>query len=192
MAKIIVMMSMSIDGFIEGPQREIDWHQVDDEVHSYFNEQLAGMSAFADGRVTYELMAEYWPTADADPAASRPVAEFARIWRDKPKYVFSRTLPQADWNTTVVREVSPATVAAIQAQVDGDIAVGGADLVGEFVRQDLIDEYRLYFHPVAIGRGKPLFPPDAQVALELIDTRRFSNGLVELRYRPAPAPPTGG
>ena len=85
MRKIILMMSVSLDGFFEGPNRELDWHLVDDEVHSDFNEQLGAMSTFLDGRVTYELMAGYWPTADRDPASPRPVAEFARIWRDSPR-----------------------------------------------------------------------------------------------------------
>ncbi len=89
MRKIILMMSVSVDGFMEGPNREIDWHTVDDELHSHFNDELRAMSAFLSGRVTYELMARFWPTADADPSSTRPMIEFARIWRDMPKIVFS-------------------------------------------------------------------------------------------------------
>ncbi len=105
MRKIILMMSVSLDGFIEGPDRELDWHMVDDELHSHFNEQLSAMGAFLNGRVTYELMAGFWPTADTDPSSTGPMVEFARIWRDMPKIVFSRTLERADWNTTVVRDL---------------------------------------------------------------------------------------
>ena len=105
MRKVILTMSVSLDGFIEGPDREIDWHMVDDELHSHFNEWLAAMGAFLSGRVTYELMAEFWPTADTDPSAPAPMIEFARIWRDMPKLVFSRTLAHAGWNATIVREV---------------------------------------------------------------------------------------
>ena len=105
MRKIILMMSVSLDGFIEGPDREIDWHMVDDELHSHFNEQLGAMGAFLSGRVTYELMAGFWPTADTDPSSTEPMVEFARIWRDMPKIVFSRTLEWVDWNITVVRDV---------------------------------------------------------------------------------------
>ena len=101
MRKIIMMMSVSLDGYIAGPNREIDWHQVDAELHAHFNEELAAMGMFLDGRITYQLMADFWPTADQDPAASKEIAEFARIWRDMPKIVYSRTLEQADWNTTV-------------------------------------------------------------------------------------------
>ncbi len=101
---------MSLDGFFEGPNRDIGWHMVDDELHTHFNEELSTMSAFLDGRVTHELMAGYWPTADQDPSASAPTAEFARIWRDMPKIVYSTTLDHADWNTTIVREVVPEEV----------------------------------------------------------------------------------
>ena len=183
MRKIIWMMSVSLDGFMEGPDRELDWHLVDDELHRHFNEQLGAMGAFLGGRVTHELMAAYWPTADDDPACGEVEAEFARIWREKPKIVYSRTLERADWNTTVVREVVPEEVLALKAEPGGDLVVGGADLGGTFMRLGLIDEYRLYVHPVAIGRGKPMFPPsDARTPLRLAETRTFGNGVVLLRY----------
>jgi dihydrofolate reductase len=183
MRRIVWMMSVSLDGFMEGPNRELDWHLVDDELHRHFNEQLAAMGGFLDGRVSYELMASYWPTADADPASSEPVAEFARIWRDMPKIVYSRTLERAGWNTTVVREVVPEEVVALTRQPGGDLVLGGADLAATFMRLGLIDEYRVYVHPVVIGRGKPMFAPsDATVALQLAETRAFGNGVVLLRY----------
>ncbi|MFD4759425.1 dihydrofolate reductase family protein [Streptomyces sp. NPDC058439] len=191
MRKIILMMSVSLDGFIEGPDREIDWHLVDDELHHHFNEQLRAMGGFLDGRVTYELMAGFWPTADADPSSAGPVAEFAGIWRDMPKIVFSRTLERADWNTTIRREVDVDEIKALKAQPGGDLVVGGADLASSFMRHDLIDEYRIYIHPVLIGRGKPLFPAsDTRTGLCLAETRTFGNGVVLLRHeRPAAAPP---
>lgn len=184
MRKIILMMSVSLDGFVEGPDRQIDWHRVDDELHSHFNEQLTAMGAFLDGRVTYELMAGFWPTADTDPASTGPMVEFARIWRDMPKIVYSRTLERADWNTTVVRDVVVEEVLELKAQPGGDLALGGADLAAAFMRHDLIDEYRLYVHPVIIGRGKPLFrAPDVTIDLWLAETRTFGNGVVLLRYQ---------
>ena len=183
MRKIILMMSVSLDCFIEGRNRELDWHMVDDELHRHFNEQLSAMGAFLDGRVTYELMAGYWPTADADPSSTGPVVEFARIWRDMPKIVYSRTLDRADWNSTVVRDVVPEEVMELKAQPGGDMVLGGADLAAAFMRQDLIDEYRLYVHPIVIGQGKPLFQAsDAKINLRLTETRTFGNGVVLLRY----------
>ena len=177
------MASVSLDGFFEGPDHDLSWHMVDDELHSHFNEQLATMGAFLDGRVTYEGMAEFWPTADTDPESTAPMVEFARIWRDMPKIVFSRTLERADWNTTILREVVPEQIMELKAQPGGDLALGGADLAATFLREDLVDELRLYVHPVVIGRGTPLFKPsDARIDLRLVDTRTFGNGVVLLGY----------
>ncbi len=184
MRKIVLMVSVSLDGFIEGPDRDLGWQLVDDELHTHFNEQLSAMGAFLDGRVTYELMAEFWPTADQDPSSPPPMVEFARIWRDMPKIVYSRTLERADWNTVVVRDVVVEEVMELKRQPGGDLALGGADLAAGFMRHDLIDEYRLYVHPVVIGRGKPLFPAsDARTSLRLAETRTFGNGVVLLRYQ---------
>lgn len=183
MSNLVLMMSVSLDGYFEGPNRELDWHLVDDELHSHFNEVLGAMDAFLDGRVTYELMAGYWPTADADPDAAAPVAEFARIWRDMPKLVFSRTLEQAGWNSTIVREIDPQAIRELKERSHGDLAVGGAELAAAFRELDLIDELRLYVHPVVLGSGRPLFPPGgARLDLRLVETRAFGNGVVLLRY----------
>jgi dihydrofolate reductase len=184
MRKIILMMSVSLDGFIEGPNRELDWHMVDDELHTHFNEQLKAMGGFLNGRLTYELMAAFWPTADMDPSSTGPMVEFARIWRDMPKFVYSRTLERAEWNTTVVRDLVAEEVQELKAQPGGDLALGGADLAAAFMRHDLIDEYRLYVHPIVIGQGRPLFQPsDAKINLRLAETRAFGNGVVLLRYQ---------
>ena len=184
MRKIILMMSVSLDGFFEGPNRELDWQLVDDELHAHFNDQLSTMGAFLDGRVTYELMAGFWPTADTDPSSTGPMVEFARIWRDMPKIVYSRTLERAEWNTTIVRDVIVDEVLELKAQPGGDLVLGGADLAATFMRLALVDEYRLYVHPVVIGRGKPLFrASDAKISLELAETRTFGNGVVLLRYQ---------
>ncbi|MFF4524469.1 dihydrofolate reductase family protein [Streptomyces bluensis] len=186
MRKIILMMSVSLDGYIEGPNREIDWHMVDDELHTHFNEQLATMGAFLNGRVTYELMADFWPTADREKDSTGPVADFAAIWRNMPKIVFSRTLQHARWHTTIVRDVVVEDIRALKAQDGGDLALGGAELAAEFLRHDLVDEYRIYVHPVVLGRGKPLFAEsDSRRKLRLLENRTFGNGVVLLRYERA-------
>jgi dihydrofolate reductase len=190
MRKVILMLSVSLDGFMEGPSRELDWQLVDDELHSHFNEELRTMGAFLSGRVTYELMAGFWPTADSDPSSTGPMVEFAGIWRDKPKIVFSRTLERAEWNTTVVRDVVPDRIMELKEQPGGDLVLGGADIAAAFMRHDLIDEYRLYVHPVVIGRGKPLFQAsDTKINLQLAETRTFGSGVILLRYV---RPDTGG
>ena len=183
MRKIALMMSVSVDGFICGPNGELDWSSGGDELHNHFDDLLGGMGAFLHGRVVYELMAAYWPTADADPACTPRVARFARIWREMPKIVFSRTLQRADWNTTVAREVIPEHIQQLKSQPGGDMVVGGAGIGAAFMAHDLIDEYRIYVHPVVIGGGKPLFQPSAQtIPLRLAETRTFGNGVVLLRY----------
>jgi dihydrofolate reductase len=181
MRKIVLGMSVSLDGFIEGPNREIDWHRVDAELHQHFNDELRAKGAFLNGRVTHELMASFWPTADQDPASSPQMAEFAGIWRDTPKIVYSRTLAHADWNTTIVRDVVVDDVLALKAQPGGDLSLGGADLAATFMRLDLVDEYRVYVHPVVIGAGKPLFQ-GVRIDLRLVESRAFGNGVVLLRY----------
>ena len=192
MRKIILWMSVSPDGFFAGPDGELDWQRVDEELHQHFNDELRRMSAFLDGRRTYELMAAFWPTADQDPGSSAPMREFAGIWRDMPKIVYSRTLQRADWNSTVVREVVPEEVTALKAQPGGDMVVGGADLAATFQRLGLIDEYRIYVHPAVIGRGKPLFSSDTRLDLRLVESRAFGNGVVMLRYVDEPARPGTG
>ena len=183
MRKIILAIQVSLDGFFEGPNGEIDWHMVDEELHSHFNEQLATMGAFMDGRVTYELMAGFWPTADQDPSSTPAEAEFAKIWRDMPKIVYSRTLERAGWNTAVARDVVADDVLALKAQPGGNLALGGADLAATFRRLGLIDEYWIYVHPVLIGHGNPLFKAsDHLTALTLAGTRAFGNGVALLRY----------
>jgi dihydrofolate reductase len=183
MRKVVLFMSMSLDGFIEGPNREIDWHLVDEELHDHLNEQLSAMGGFLHGRVMYELMAEFWPTADEDPEATPAIAEFARIWRDMPKTVYSKTLERADWNTTIVRDVVKEEVLALKDQPGGDLSLGGPVIAAAFQRLGLIDEYVVYVHPVLIGRGRPLFSPcDDTTALRLLESRSFGNGVNRLRY----------
>jgi len=111
------------------------------------------------------------------------MAEFARIWRDMPKIVYSRTLTTAGWNTTVVPEVVVDEVQALKSQPGGDLALGGANLADTFRRYGLIDEYWLYIHPVLVGQGNPLFKSsDSTAQLRLLEARSFGNGVTLLRY----------
>ncbi len=188
MRKIILSLSVSLDGYFEGPGGSLDWHLVDEELHRHFNDRLRSMSAFLDGRVSHELMASYWPTADADPEVSPAEAEFAGIWRDMPKYVFSRTLDKADWNAKVLHAVDPDEIRALKAQPGGDMVVGGATIADEFRRLGLIDRYELYVMPVILGAGRPLFSASGvRSDLRLKETRQFTNGVVLLSYEAAGA-----
>jgi dihydrofolate reductase len=188
--RIVWTSSVSVDGYMEGPGHDISWHLVDDELHRHMNDWLGQAGTFLEGRVTYDLMADYWPTADDDPGAPSVIVEFARIWRDMPKVVYSRTLERVDWNATVARDVVPAEVVALKEQPGGDLVLGGSDVAAEFARHDLIDEYRLYVHPVVIGRGTPaLRPSDARASLRLVETHTFGNGVVMVRYERLPGRP---
>lgn len=181
---MVLTSNVSLDGYLEGPNRELDWSLVDGELHSHFNSYLGAMSVFLMGRVMYEMMAAYWPTADQDPSTPAWIAEYATIWREVPKIVYSRTLEHADWNSTIVREVVPAEVEQLKERPGGDLSVGGGDLVGTFMRHGLIDEYRIYIHPVVLGAGRPLFPPGTDMTrLRLTETRAFGNGVTLLHYQ---------
>jgi dihydrofolate reductase len=184
MRKVILWMMVSLDGFIEGPDRELDWHRVDEDLHTYINDSLRGAAAFLYGRTCFELMAEFWPTADQDPAIPQ-VGEFARIWRDTPKVVFSTTLDHADWNSRVVRGDIAAEIEALRAQSgDGDlILLGGAGITESMGRLGLIDEYHLFLHPVVLGSGTRLLPElPKRTDLELIGTRQFNDGVLLVHY----------
>jgi dihydrofolate reductase len=183
MRKVVLFMSMSLDGFIEGPNREIDWHVVDAELHGHFNEELSAMGGFLNGRVMYELMAEFWPTADQDPEATAEIAAYSRIWRDMPKIVYSTSLERAAWNTTIVRDVVKEEVLALKEQPGGDLSLGGPGIAAAFQRLGLIDEYAVYVHPVLIGAGRPLFlSADDMTSLRLLESRTFGSGVNLLRY----------
>jgi dihydrofolate reductase len=182
--RVVFLISVSLDGYFEGPAGEIDWHRVDEDLHRHLNDELRTAGAFLDGRVTWELMASVWPAAADDPAASAVTADFGRIWVQTPKVVFSRTLEQAGWNSTVRREVDPAEIRALKEQQGGDLFVGGPDLARSFFAAGLVDELRIYVHPVLAGGGRRPFPDGpAPAGLELVEHRAFGNGVVLLRYR---------
>jgi dihydrofolate reductase len=150
---VVLHSGVSLDGFFEGADADISWHRVDTELHQYMNDVLRPAAAFLEGRVTYSMMEDYWPTADAEPDVPPQIAEFAGIWRDTPKVVYSRTLQEVGPNTTLVRDVVP------------------------------VDEFRIYVHPVVVGVGRRLFadgtPP---LDLVLRDSHVFGNGVVLLHY----------
>ncbi len=186
MRKVIYSMMVSLDGFIEGPNRELDWHIIDEELHTFVNDQQRAMGAFLYGRRLYEIMVDYWPTADTNPSAPGYEVEFARIWKNMPKIVFSKTLDTVEWNSRLVRDNIAEEVTKLKAQPGNDLTLGGATLASTFMRLGLIDEYQLFVHPVVLGSGTPFFPAlDDKIHLRLIETRTFGSGVVYLRYQRA-------
>jgi dihydrofolate reductase len=157
---------------------------VDEEVHTWFNDRARELDASLYGRRMYELMTDYWPTAESDPSATPAMLDFARIWRDLPKIVFSRTLVSVEGNARLVRGDVQEELDKIKSEFAGDLDIGGATLAAEFIRRGLIDEYCLVVHPVILGAGTRYFPAlERPIELELIETRRFSSGVVLLRHR---------
>jgi dihydrofolate reductase len=185
MRKVIYSMMVSLDGFIEGPNRELDWVTVDEELHKYINDRQSAIDTYLYGRWTYEVIVDYWPTADTNPSNPEYVVEFAHIWKNMPKIVFSRTLEQAEWNTRVVRENIAEEIAKLKAHPGKDLALGGADIASTFMQFGLLDEYWLYVQPVVLGSGTPMFRALDKINLRLVETRTFDSGVVLLRYRRA-------
>jgi dihydrofolate reductase len=183
MRKVIYSMGVSLDGFIAGPGGEIDWSAPDEELHRFHNEQTREMGAHLLGRRLYEEMA-YWETADENPSARDYELEFARIWKDTPKIVFSKTLEKVEGNARLVRGSVAEEVARLKEQPGKDLSVGGAGLASTFTKLDLIDEYGLFVSPVVLGGGTPYFPAlDERINLELVETQTFGSRVVYLRYR---------
>jgi dihydrofolate reductase len=184
MRKLIYSMGVSLDGFIAGPDGEIDWSAPDEELHRFHNQQAREMGADLYGRRLYEAM-RYWETAEENTSAPEHELEFARIWKDTPKIVFSKTLEKVEGNARLVRDDVAEEVAKLKEEPGKDLAVGGAGLASTFMKLGLIDEYRLFVSPVVLGGGTPYFPAlDERINLELVETRTFGSRVVYVRYQP--------
>ena len=171
-------MVVSLDGFIEGPNKELDWFIDDDETFKYFHDLLDSVDAMLYGRVSYQLMADYWPAAND---------EFAYKMNKMPKIIFSRTLERVGWNNSrLVKENIREEISKIKQQPGKDLVLfAGADIASTFRQLDLIDEYRLLVTPVVLGHGKPLFKDvKDKFSLKLLNTKTFDCGNVLLCYQP--------
>jgi dihydrofolate reductase len=183
MRKLIYSMGVSLDGFIAGRNGEIDWSVPDEELHRFHNQQMRDTGAHLCGRRLYEAMKE-WETAEERSPLPEPELEFARIWKDMPKIVFSRTLEKVKGNSRLVRAGLAEEVATLKEQPGQDLAVGGAGLASATMELGLIDEFRLFISPVVLGGGTPYFPAlDHSIDLELVETRTFGSRVVYVRYR---------
>jgi dihydrofolate reductase len=189
MRKLIYSMGVSLDGFIAGPNGEIDWGAPDEELHRFHNEQTRELDAHFCGRRLYETMV-YWETADKDPSAGEIEIEFARIWQAIPKIVFSTTLETVEGNARLATDGIAEEVARLREQPGKDLSVGGAGLAAAFMELGLIDEFRQFVSPVVLGGGTPYFPAlSERIDLELVETRTFGSRVVYLRYQRAGSAP---
>jgi dihydrofolate reductase len=183
--KLMYSMGVSLDGFIAGPDGNFDWTAPDEELHRFHNERVRALGGHVLGRRLYETM-KYWETAQEDPAATDYALEFAQIWKALPKVVFSNTLDEVVGNTRLARGTLAEEVAELQERSGKDVAIGGAGLAAAAIRLGLVDDFRLFVHPVVVGGGKPFFPAvDQSIRLNLVETRTFGSRVVYLRYERA-------
>jgi dihydrofolate reductase len=183
MRDVIYSMGVSLDGFIAGPGGEIDWGAPDPELHRFHNEQTRELGVHLMGRRLYEAMV-VWETGELEPLTGAPEREFAEIWKQLPKIVFSTTLETVEGTASLAGDGVAEEIARLQQEPGKAIGVGGAGLAATCTELGLIDEYRLFVSPLILGGGTPYFPPmDRRIDLELVETRTFGSRVQYLRYR---------
>jgi dihydrofolate reductase len=181
MSRLIYSMSISLDGYIFGPDGSFDWSVPDEEQHRFHNEQARELDLHLLGRRLYETML-YWEKPQ-DPEWRDFQLEFARVWKELPKLVFSSTLEEVVGNTRLVDRSIVAEVEELKRTPGQEVGIGGALLAAPLIERDLIDEYRVFIHPVVVGGGRPFFPAlERPIELELIETRTFRSRVVYARY----------
>jgi dihydrofolate reductase len=179
-------MIVSLDGYIEGPNRELDWFlDGDPQFEQYADEMIDSVGLAIYGRRAYELMLSYWPNAEVNPRSQADLA-FARKMNALPKVVLSRTLERAEWsNTRIVRDNVKETITALKQQPGKPIvAWAGAQLVATLTQLDLVDEYRLIVCPVVLGGGTPYFVAEQKPKLRLVRTTQLGSSVVVSCYEP--------
>lgn len=183
MSKMILFNLVSLDGYFEGANREIDWHKVDEEFNEFALDQLETVDVLIFGRITYELMASYWPTLTA--VTDDPI--IADKMNSTQKLVFSKTLDKVTWsNSLLMREIIPEEILYLKQESENDMMIfGSANLASSLAKMDLIDEYRIMINPVVLGKGHPLFANVTHpLNFKLTRSRIFHSGNVLLYYEP--------
>lgn len=187
MGRFVYAMNVSLDLRIEqvpGDNGAGEWLRIDEEFHRAANEESRAAAVIVHGRVLYELMEEYWPRARTDESIPDYMREYAEIWTAKPKVLVSRTRHSADYNTRVFGgDDAIGQLAALRAETNGSIGVGGATLATQLLRAGLLDELLLWTHPAYLGFGRPLFDDyDVPIDLEPLERGTFASGVTMCRY----------
>ena len=183
MAKLIYSAITSLDGYVADEDGKFDWATPDEEVHNLVNDLERPVGTYLYGRRMYEVMA-YWETANT--VADQPsfVRDFAEIWQAADKIVYSKTLKTvSSARTRIEQDFDPETVRQLKASAERDISVGGPNLAAQAIKAGLVDEFHLFVGPIVVGGGKRALPDGVRFELELLDERRFGNGVVHLHYR---------
>jgi dihydrofolate reductase len=181
MARLIYSAITSLDGYVADEAGSFDWSMPDDEVHAIVNDRMRPVGTHLYGRRLYDVLVA-WETMDtAD--EPRVVQDFAQLWRAADKVVYSRTLDSpSSARTRIERDFDPAAVGRMKQAATADLVIGGPELAGQALRAGLVDEVELFVSPVVVGGGTRALPDSLRLELDLLDLRRFGNGVVHLRY----------
>ena len=182
MAKLIYSAIMSLDGYVADEQGNFEWAAPDEEVHTFVNDLERPIGTYLLGRRMYDVMA-VWETMDTSDEP-QVMSDFAGVWRAADKVVYSTTLEAPSTpRTRIERAFDPDSVRRLLTDSEPDVSIGGPNLAGHAIRAGLVDQYHLFVNPVVVGGGTRALPSDVFAALELLDVRRFGNGVVHLHYR---------
>jgi dihydrofolate reductase len=182
MAKLIYSAIASLDGYVADEEGNFDWAEPDGEMHTFVNELERPVGTYLYGRRMYEVMGA-WETMDL---SEQPpfIRDYAEIWRAADKIVYSKTLETvSSVRTRLERDFDPGSIRQMKAQARADISVGGPDLAAKAFKSGLVDECHLFLTPIIVGGGNRSLPNDVRLKLELLDERRFGNGVIHLHYR---------
>lgn len=188
MRKVFLHIMVSLDGFIEDEHHGLDWHFADAEWEDYVSDMLRSLDGMIFGRISHQLLAQYWPTADSHPDASKQHIDAALMMQSLPKYVITSGGYTTEWeNSHVLAGDVAAQVRELKAQPGKDIALfAGASAFKALDDPGLVDEYRIVINPIVLGGGTPLFKPGTRrTVLKLIGVKQFRSGAVVLSYTPA-------
>jgi dihydrofolate reductase len=183
MPKLIYQAIASLDGYVEDEEGNFDWAAPDGEVHAFVNDLERPIGTYLYGRRMYETMV-FWETVNTGTDRPAVTRDFAEIWRAAEKIVYSRNLATvSSARTRIERDLDPDAVRRLKETSKTDITIGGAELAGQALALGLVDECHLFLGPIIVGAGKRALPDNVRAQLELLDERRFRNGVVHLRYR---------
>lgn len=178
MSRLVVMLSVSLDGFFEAPGGDISWHRVSEDLHRDLNTVLGVSGGLLNGRRNWELMASFWPSVN--PNEPEVMQEFSAIWNRLPQHVFSTTLDTVEHGATLHRSIDD--VPALKEQAEGDLYAGGGTLAAALARRGWVDRYVLHVVPVVLGAGSRLFAPGERQDLRLVRHKVYDDGVVQLQY----------
>ena len=182
MGRLIYSAIASADGYVVDRSGDFSWAAPDEEVHQYVNDLERPIGTYLYGRRMYETMT-FWETAGTDPDEHEVVRDYAEVWRAADKVVYSRTLRSTtSARTRIEHDLDPAAVRRLKESSPRDLSIGGAELAGVALAAGLVDEVRLFLHPVLVGGGRRALPDDVRIGLRLLDLRRFSSDVAHLRY----------